>query len=362
MQKSISGRLEVLHQQLQAICEPLGRIAVALYDKNTNQLYTFLASCEESPLKNYQVSLDSVPSLKKLAETGESRILNNLGDALTSNTHHSQQIKKSGFKSSMTVPLMSQGKFFGILFFDSYENDTFDDSLQNNLVIYSQLIAEIISHDLSSIKTLKGAVITAREFSRLRDEETASHLSRMAHYSRLIAMELSESHNISEEEVEYIYQFAPLHDIGKVAIPDNILLKRGGLNAEEFEVMRTHVMKGVEVVDLMINEFDLDTIRHIEILRNIIVGHHERFDGSGYPAGWLGDEAPIESRIIAAADVFDALTTERPYKKAWSFKDALHYMQVEKKEHFDPTCVSAIIARIDDFKEIQQRFADDEME
>lgn len=359
MLNTISSRLEILHQQLQQMCQPLGRLAVALYDDKTDMLHTFVSSSEEQPLKNYQVPLDKVPSLKKLSETGECRVLNDLNVLSGSKSHHSQRVLEAGYQSSLTVPLMTQGRFLGVLFFDSYEKDSFTDGVQANLALYAQLIAEIISHDLSSIKTLKGAVLTAREFSRQRDEETAAHLSRMSHYSRLIAMELTDLYQISEEEVEYIHQFSPLHDIGKVAIPDNILLKRGNLTEDEYRVMRSHVEKGVEIIDLMIQEFELDSVRHISILRNIIDGHHERYDGSGYPRGAVGEQVPVESRIVAVADVFDALTTERPYKKAWSFEDALHFMQTEQHGMYDPACLQAIEARFDDMKMIYQRFAEE---
>ncbi|WP_316348465.1 HD domain-containing phosphohydrolase [Desulfuromonas acetoxidans] len=356
---TLNERLERIHDQIQQSCNSVGRIAVALYDDKTDILHTFLSSSEENPFHNYQIPLSQVPSLNMLAMSGENRLISDIPASLSdSNSHHSKQIVGSGYCSSLTIPLKLQGKLLGFLFYDSFEKDDFSVTMQGTLNLYAQLICETISHDLASIKTLGGAVVTAREFSRQRDEETAAHLSRMAHYSRLIAMEVSDHYQISEETIEYLHQFAPLHDIGKVAIPDRILLKKGRLTDDEREVMRSHVLRGVEIIDLMIDEFDLGTVRHIELLRNIIAGHHERFDGSGYPSGQQGLDIPVESRIIAVADVFDALTTQRPYKPAWSFDEALTQMQTTESAFYDPACVAALAKRRDDVEAIRRRFVD----
>ena len=359
MNLTLSERLERIHQQIQQNCASIGRIAVALYDDKTDLLHTFLSSSQNNPLPNYQIPLSRVPSLHVLAESGQNRIIKDIPASLSHSTaHHSEQIVRTGYHSSLTIPLKLQDKLLGFSFYDSFEKNGFSEAVQGTLNLYAQLICETISHDMASIKTLRGAVVTAREFSRQRDEETAAHLSRMAHYSRLIAMEVCESYQISEEEIEYIHQFAPLHDIGKVAIPDRILLKAGRLTDEERNVMQSHVLHGVEIVDLMIDEFDLGTVRHIEMLRNIIAGHHERFDGSGYPAGQQGLAIPVESRIIAVADVFDALTTERPYKSAWTFDEALTQMQTVESALYDPACVAALADRRDDVEAIRRRFVD----
>jgi HD-GYP domain-containing protein (c-di-GMP phosphodiesterase class II) len=147
-----------------------------------------------------------------------------------------------------------------------------------------------------------------------------------------------------------------------VAIPDNILLKSGALSVDEKVIMRSHVIRGVEIVDLMIDEFDLGTIRHIDILRNIIAGHHERFDGSGYPAGVHGITIPVESRIVAVADVLDALTTKRPYKEPWPFVDALKHMRTVEAHLYDPLCLQAIATRLDEMEQISRRFVEDPVE
>ncbi len=356
----ISGRLASLHDQIRDSCNSVGRIAVALYDPETDLLHTFVDSSDvTNPLRHYQAPLSNVQSLKELAETGQSRVIDDLSALAGSTKTHTRKILDSGFQSSYTVPLIAQGKFMGFLFFDSKDKGYFSSTLQVNLSVYAQLVTAMIANDIVPIRTLKGAVKTAREFSRYRDEETASHLARMSHYARIIAQELSDKYGLTDEFVAFVLQFAPLHDIGKVAVPDQILLKNGPLNNDETKIMRTHVTKGVEIVDVMIKEFDLDSIHHISVLRNIIAYHHECYDGTGYPVGLAGQDIPVEGRITAAADVFDALTSVRPYKDAWDFEVALEYMATDSRGKFDPDCLQAIQDNFHQMKEIHDRFKDD---
>lgn len=357
---NIGGRLASLHDQLRQTCGGLGRISVALYDPETDSLHSFVDSTDiTNPLKHYQTPLSNVPSLKKLAETGESRIIEDLSVLADSTKEHTKKILSSGYQSSYTVPIITHGKFIGFLFFDSKDKAFFSSTLQVNLSVYAQLVTSMIANDIVPIRTLKGAVKMAREFSRFRDEETASHLSRMSHYARMIAQELADQYSLTEEFIEFILQFAPLHDVGKVAISDQILLKNGPLNEEETKIMRTHVSKGVEIIDVMIKEFDLDSIHHTSVLRNIIAYHHECYDGSGYPNGLQGQDIPLEGRITAVADVFDALTSKRPYKEAWHFDEALEYMVSNVGKKYDPDCVQAIQDNVKQMMVIHDRFKGD---
>lgn len=203
---------------------------------------------------------------------------------------------------------------------------------------------------------LRGALNTARHLTHQRDEETASHLIRMSHYAELIAIGLAETRDISDEYIEFILQYSPLHDIGKIGVSDDLLLKPGRLTDEEFEQIKLHVDKGVEIVDTIINEFDLGHLAHIGVLRNLVGNHHERFDGTGYPNGLKGEAIPLEGRIVAIADVLDALTSPRPYKKPWSFDDAIAYIESQAGKQFDPACVVVLLATRADFEVIYHRF------
>jgi two-component system response regulator RpfG len=169
-----------------------------------------------------------------------------------------------------------------------------------------------------------------------RDEETGNHIYRMSKYARLIAEELK----LTAMECDEIEAAAPMHDIGKIGISDLILLKPGTHTPEERVIMRRHAVIGYEILS------DSPS-RYLQMGAVIALGHHERFDGSGYPQGLAGENIPLPARIVAVADVFDALTSKRPYKEAWTFQEALNHIQSESGKHFDPACVHAFERRID---------------
>jgi response regulator RpfG family c-di-GMP phosphodiesterase len=200
---------------------------------------------------------------------------------------------------------------------------------------------EIVARELEMIMRLSRA-------AEFRDPETGAHIQRMSNYSRLIAEQLG----LSGEEQDVILKASPMHDIGKIAIPDHILLKPGKLTDVEFEAMKRHAEYGYEI---------LKNSRAPLLDKAAIIArsHHEKFDGSGYPFGLKGDDIPLHGRIVAVADVFDALTTERPYKKPWEIDRALDFLRHNSSSHFDPSCVDAFLARIDDALAIQKTYMDD---
>ncbi len=176
-----------------------------------------------------------------------------------------------------------------------------------------------------------------------RDFGTGLHLLRMARYSELIAEEIG----MSEEDVRILTMAAPLHDIGKIGVPDSILLKRGSLTDEEMAIMRKHPLIGYEILRDSQSRF-------IQIGAQIALRHHERWDGSGYPDGLRGEQIPLTARIVAIADVLDALTSERPYKHAWSNEEAFAYLEEHSGTLFDPSCVRVLLANQARVAEIQQ--------
>lgn len=165
-----------------------------------------------------------------------------------------------------------------------------------------------------------------------RDAGTSANLARLAQVAGMIAEELG----MFEDEVRMIELAAPLHDIGKIAIPDAVLMKAGPLTAEETTVMRRHPEIGFDLLNDSQNRF-------IQIGATIALRHQERYDGSGYPDGLAGDQIPIEARIVAVADVFDALISRRPYKPAWSMEETLAYISDQSGKLFDPKCVDALL-------------------
>jgi putative two-component system response regulator len=178
-----------------------------------------------------------------------------------------------------------------------------------------------------------------------KDNETGLHVIRMSHYARLLAAAISDD----EEWVDLVYNAAPMHDIGKIGIPDSILLKKGKLNDDEWHIMRQHPNYGAEIIG------DL-SFKLLKMAREIALTHHEKWDGSGYPNGLKGEEIPLASRIIAIADVFDALTTERPYKKAWSIEDTVRLIDRESGSHFDPNITPLLHEVLPDMLDIRDQY------
>jgi len=217
----------------------------------------------------------------------------------------------------------------------------------------------LLINDLSVIGMLNAAVKTTQDIAHFRDPETGNHLDRMSRYARLIASALADTYRLDDLFVNRIFMFSPLHDIGKIAIPDHILLKAGPLNEDEFAQMKTHTVKGRQMIDDLINNFELNGLKDISILRNIAEFHHEKVNGSGYPSGLKGEGIPLEARIVAVADVFDALTSKRSYKKAWSNEDAFQFLTQCAGEQFDRDCVRALTEHETDIREIQHRFRED---
>jgi two-component system response regulator RpfG len=180
-----------------------------------------------------------------------------------------------------------------------------------------------------------------------RDSETGNHIIRMARYSRLIAAAIG----LRADEAETIELAAPLHDIGKIGIPDHILLKAGRLTAQEAAEMRKHPQIGYEIIKDSPSSY-------LRMGALVALGHHEKFDGSGYPHGLVGDHIPLSARIVAVADVFDALTSERPYKQAWEVEQAYDYIRSQRGSHFDPRLVDAFFEARDETLHIRRELSD----
>ena len=184
--------------------------------------------------------------------------------------------------------------------------------------------------------------------AEFRDPETGAHIQRMAHYSRLIAGKMG----FPSDELDLILQAAPMHDVGKIGIPDYILLKPGKLTPEEYDEMKRHTVIGHELLSG-------SESRVFQTAAIIAVAHHEKFDGSGYPYGLGGEAIPLLGRIVAVADVFDALTSVRPYKDAWTLEKAEAYLRDSSGSHFDPACVDAFFAAWDEVLDIHARYQDE---
>lgn len=204
--------------------------------------------------------------------------------------------------------------------------------------------AQIVERERETIFCLARA-------SEFRDPETGAHIVRMAHYSKHIAYVL----NLPVDQQDLLLEAAPMHDIGKVGIADAILLKPGRLTEDEFDIMKQHATIGYELLNTSNSPL-------LKAAAEIAYSHHEKFDGTGYPRGLVGNDIPLFGRIVAVADVFDALTSERPYKKAWTVERALEMLRDGSGTHFDPVCVDAFLNDLDEVMKIKQTFMDEQAE
>jgi len=198
------------------------------------------------------------------------------------------------------------------------------------------------------IQRERETIIHLAKAGEYRDEGTGNHVVRMAKYSRLIAEALG---CFTEEECEDLEYAAPMHDIGKIGIPDSVLLKPAKLDVDQWEIMKRHSTIGYEILST-------SQSKYMKIGAIIALNHHERFDGKGYPNGLKSTEIPLIARVVAVADVYDALVTERPYKLAWSHGEALSYIEQQAGTHFDPDCVQAFFSRIEDVNKIRIQYSD----
>ena len=206
--------------------------------------------------------------------------------------------------------------------------------------------------------------VTIRALARLaetRDNETGNHILRTQHYVQALALRASRhprfADELDEQSIALIAKSAPLHDIGKVGIPDQVLLKVGKLTPEEWEVMKTHAAIGAEAI----RRAEADTsepVRFLDYAKQVARHHHERWDGSGYPDGLAGEAIPLAARLMALADVFDALISRRVYKQAFNFEEARRIMASQGGKHFDPDLLAAFLEGYDEFCEIARRHPD----
>jgi HD-GYP domain-containing protein (c-di-GMP phosphodiesterase class II) len=361
------GRYNSMYDLLKKIMEivesklPLDRLSVAFMDNFGN----VVAETASTKLENVYLEAGFVDkldntSLKYLAQSKKYRIINDLEDHYN-NERKSAATKlllKEGIKSNLTAPIEFNNKVVGFIFFASSKKNVYNEYHIN----IAKRVVELLKQNIFSHYIVQQIIAsTTNGFVRLvegKDNETGDHISRVASVSRLIAKKLSEINPaITPKFIREVYLFAPLHDIGKVGIPDNIFLKPGKLLKEEFELMKEHVSIGENIIrDINKNIENLSNLCLLETAIDIISGHHEKFDGSGYPRGKKGKAIPLAGRIVAVADVFDALMSKRPYKEAFSFEESIDLIKKGSGNHFDPEIVEIFESSINEVKEIYKLY------
>lgn len=218
------------------------------------------------------------------------------------------------------------------------------------------------TNDIHAIQDI--AVFAMTKLAETRDNDTGEHLNRIRDYSTRLAEEVKQTaaygHDVTEEFLEDIFRSSPLHDIGKVGVPDSILLKPGRLTAHEYDIMKQHTVIGAGILEQTSAQSNAGTFLKMAV--DIARSHHERWDGSGYPACLSGADIPLAARIVAVADVFDALTSKRQYKPAWSTERACAYILERADSHFDPVVAKCFGRCFEDIERIHRQYAPPEIE
>lgn len=358
-QSSLQQKLHYLLQALQQKYPQVQRLAVALYDQGSDWVKTFVAVEDQAnALPHYHARLSDTTWLQAVAQSQTPRVINDFSVLEHSRKRHVEALVAAGYRSSYTLPMCVNGYFFGFIFFNSKHTGTFQHALLGELDMLGHLASLIIYNERTNVRTLLATLRSAVTLTHARDPETGNHLERMSRYARLIALSMAKQQGLDDSFVEHVYLFAPLHDLGKITIPDAVLLKPGQLTPQELTVMRTHARAGLELVDQLLGNFGLAGVSQVQMLRNIILHHHEQVDGSGYPDGLIADAIPLESRIVTVADVFDALTSERPYKRPWSNAEAFAWLEQHAGHTLDRDCVAALLSQTEDIAHIQHCFCE----
>lgn len=239
------------------------------------------------------------------------------------------------------------------------QNERFAQRILRMISKRLQQSQEIATLDL--LRAHQGLMISLSELAESRDKDTGAHLYRVRDYCTLLAKLMAQdprfSGQIPSSFIDAIYYVSPLHDIGKVAIPDSILKKNGKLTDDEYSVIKTHTLVGSDSLDTVLEYCDLDMFR---MAQRLIKSHHECYDGTGYPEGLMGNDIPLEARIMTLADFYDALLSVRVYKEAYSHDRVIEIIRDESGRKFDPRIVEIMLAHIDEFHAIHLEYRDKE--
>lgn len=361
---TVAERLSRLHQALRRQVPAVDRVAVALVESDAGSIRTFVASdLTGPPLAHYQAGADSAPGLLQLLELGRPRLVRDLAIFERGEHEHTRWVRDRGFRSSYTCPRPLRGGRTCLVFFNSLRVDPFDEAALDTLDLFARLAASLVAEEIETARTLLAALRSAHQMVHHRDPETGFHLERMARYVRLIGIELGRSGRYPELDdatLARLFALAPLHDLGKLAIPDSLLQKPDRLTSEEYEVVKAHTLLGRQLIDTIVEHYGLGGLEGVGMLRQIATHHHETLDGLGYPDGLAGDRIPLAARIVAVADIFDALTSHRPYKPAWTNDEAFEALARMSGEKLDADSVAALAANRSEVERIQQEYADRE--
>lgn len=356
---------EVLEDLFMAIEKELGidRIGVAFIDYNNKEIiaeYSYANYDNILLTSDFKVSFNET-SLTSLINNPSTIISNNLNKNIKNNPNSKSinLLLKEGIQSNIVFPLLIDNDVYGFLFLSSKNKNHFNKKIAD--------LGENISYDISGL--INKTYLTKTIFSKItiafadlveeKDNETGEHLDRMIAYSKFITQLLidnpNKNYNANNKFLREIIDYAGIHDIGKVGIPDKILKKPGKLNDEEWEIMKTHPNIGADIFSDLKRSLEIFNQDFYKIAENIARYHHEKWDGSGYPKGLSKEKIPLEARIVSIADVFDALTSERVYKKAFSFEKSMSILKKDSGKHFDPYLINLLEKNKDSFNSLYEK-------
>lgn len=349
---------------------PYSHIGIALLKDNGRVLEGSYGRSDEAleslPKKLVGLRAEvSETSLVGIVRDGTPRVINDLYSYTQhKDAQYNRILIEAGIKSSITLPLKVNEKPIGIIFFSNTNKDVYREEHIEFLKTLSNSIAISLNKNIFIDEMLYSTLLALTKMAEARDEDTGDHLERMKEYSVRITEFLIED-NMYEEEITIAFlkgieRFSPMHDIGKVGVKDGVLLKPGRLTDDEFGEMKKHVIYGVDVLKTAEKNIAKQKYSMFKMGIEIVEGHHEKWNGTGYPYRKAGTDIPLSARIVAIADVLDALTSKRPYKDAYNFEESMNYIINEKGRHFDPYIIESLIKHKKEMKILYDSFQNNE--
>lgn len=379
--KNTEDIFNALNDSLKSII-PFNRLALTRYYRSEDTVVTKLVASDRDVLLDTGETFHlSESSLQDAYRHKEVLLIDDLEEYLKEHpdSRYTRLLLDEGMLSSMVLPLIANNVTRGFLIFASVEKQSFTQdhvdfissivgqislSIQRGELLYEieqhtrnlENMVEVRTREV--IKTQKTTIFALSKLAETRDPETGNHLERIRNYSVLLAQILKYSGSYEEINNQYLrdlYDSSILHDIGKVGIPDGILLKDGILTRREYELMQSHTVIGYEALKSASRDLGDDSF--LNMAMNVTLSHHERWDGNGYPAGLKGEDIPLAARIVAIADVYDALTSRRPYKEAYTHERAIEIMEREFFR-FDPYLFEVFLENQEEYNTIRMRYND----
>ncbi|HEY9059295.1 MULTISPECIES: HD domain-containing phosphohydrolase [Oscillospiraceae] len=341
---------------------PFDRIGITLLESD-GSIYAYEVRTNHSPVldEGYSEKLCKT-SLNTIVKMKKHRIINDYKEYLKLHPKSAptKLMVSEGIMSSLACPLVVNSICIGVLLFSCRRKNRYNESHAAMAKIISSNMAIILERNLLVDDLILSSVTGLAKLVEAKDSDTGFHLERMQSYSKIIAQALASKEKyaniIDKHFIENIFKFSPLHDIGKAGIADGILLKPAKYTPEEFEVMKKHTVIGAEILRKSSSNLLRKGKHFFDFAIQIAEGHHEKYNGKGYPYGLSGDSIPLPARIVAIADVFDAVTSKRVYKNAYDIETTLQIIDKESGKSFDPDVVEALNHNIEQIVQVYKKY------